>query len=72
MPRYVLTDADTLDLRSATVLGEDDGTVLIDDLNAALAVCLEVSIPEVYAPRVASPHARSAPSSRCTPPANSP
>jgi superfamily II DNA or RNA helicase len=53
MPRYQLTDIGTLDLHSATVLGEDDSTVMVDELNAALAVCLEVSIPEVYAPRVA-------------------
>lgn len=53
LPRYQLTDASTLDLHSATVLGEPHGTVMADDLQAAIAVCLELSIPEVYAPRVA-------------------
>lgn len=53
LPRYQLTEMSTLDLHSATVLGEDDGTVLLDELNAAIAVCLELAIPEVYAPRVA-------------------
>jgi len=53
MPRYQLTNMSTLDLQSATVLGETDGTVMVDELNAAIAICLEVSIPEIYAARVA-------------------
>lgn len=53
MPQYQLTDVGTLDLHSATVLGEQDGTVLAADLTAALEICLELSIPAVYAPRVA-------------------
>jgi|GEM_PF-7045760 len=53
MKRYELVDASTLDLHSATVLGEDDGLVLSEDLQHALDVCLELDIPGVYAPRVA-------------------
>jgi superfamily II DNA or RNA helicase len=53
LPRYQLTEMSTLDLHSATVLGEDDGTVLRNELDAAIAVCLDLAIPEVYAPRVA-------------------
>jgi hypothetical protein len=53
MPRYQLVDLSTLDLHSATVLGESDGTVLADELRDMIAVCLELSIPEVYAARVA-------------------
>lgn len=53
LPRYQLTEMSTLDLHSATVLGEDDGTVLRDELDAAIAVCLDLAIPEVFAPRVA-------------------
>jgi superfamily II DNA or RNA helicase len=53
MPRYQLADMSTLDLHSATVLGERGGTVMADELQAALDLCLELSIPEVYAPRVA-------------------
>jgi hypothetical protein len=52
MPRYQLADMSTLDLHSATVLGETDGVVMADELQAALALCLELSIPEVFAPRV--------------------
>lgn len=52
MPRYQLADMSTLDLRSATVLGESDGVVMADELQAAISLCLELSIPEVYAPRV--------------------
>lgn len=52
LPRYQLADMSTLDLRSATVLGESDGVVLADELQAAISLCLELSIPEVYAPRV--------------------
>ena len=53
MPRYQLADMSTLDLYSATVLGESDGTVMAPELEAAIAICLELSIPEPYAPRVA-------------------
>lgn len=53
MPRYQLADMSTLDLHSATVLGEADGTVLADELRDMIALCLELSIPEVYAARVA-------------------
>ena len=53
LPRYQLTEMSTLDLHSATVLGEDDGTVLRNELDAAIAVCLDLAIPEVFAPRVA-------------------
>jgi superfamily II DNA or RNA helicase len=52
MPRYQLVDMGQLALHSATVLGEADGTVLASELQAALAICLEVGIPEPYAPRV--------------------
>jgi hypothetical protein len=53
MPRYELADASNIDLRSATVLGVDDGQVLADELEAARELCRLVTIPEVYAPRVA-------------------
>ncbi|MGL5827115.1 MAG: DEAD/DEAH box helicase, partial [Nocardioides sp.] len=53
MPRYQLTSMSALDLHSATVLGETDGTVLADELQTAISICLEVDIPQVYAPRVA-------------------
>lgn len=53
MPRYELADAANIDLRSATVLGVEDGQVMADELNAAIALCRQVTIPEVYAPRVA-------------------
>jgi superfamily II DNA or RNA helicase len=53
LPRYSLADMSTLDLHSATVLGESDGTVMADELEASLRLCLELDIPEVYAPRVA-------------------
>jgi superfamily II DNA or RNA helicase len=53
IPRYELADMSSFDLRSATVLGEEDGTVPAAELQEALALCLDLSIPEVYAPRVA-------------------
>jgi len=53
MPRYQLADMGNLDLHSATVLGERDGLVLADELQDAISLCLELSIPEVFAPRVA-------------------
>jgi hypothetical protein len=52
MARYELVDLSTLDLHSATVLGETDGTVMADELQTAIALCLELSIPEPYAPRL--------------------
>lgn len=61
MPRYQLADLSTLDLHSATVLGESDGTVLADELREMIALCLELSIPEVYAARVAVATRRATP-----------
>ena len=61
MPRYQLVDMSTLDLHSATVLGEFDGTVMADELREVIALCLELSIPEVYAPRVAVATRRATP-----------
>ncbi|KQR08579.1 hypothetical protein ASF78_20270 [Cellulomonas sp. Leaf334] len=61
MPRYQLVDMSTLDLHSATVLGEFDGTVMADELREVIALCLELSIPEVYAPRVAVAARRATP-----------
>lgn len=53
MPRYELADASLIDLRSATVLGVNDGTVMADELDATRALCKELTIPEVFALRVA-------------------
>lgn len=61
MPRYQLADMSTLGLHSATVLGESDGTVLADELREMIALCLELSIPEVYAARVAVAARRATP-----------
>ena len=52
LSRYELADLSSIDLRSATVLGEEDGTVPADELNEGAAMCRELSIPEVYAARV--------------------
>jgi hypothetical protein len=52
MPRYQLADLSKLDLYSATVLEEPEGQVMAAELEAALAICGELSIPEPYAARL--------------------
>jgi superfamily II DNA or RNA helicase len=53
LPRYELLDLSDPRLRSATVLTQEDGNVLADELARYIVQCKEVGIPETYAPRVA-------------------
>jgi superfamily II DNA or RNA helicase len=53
LPRYKLLDLSDPRLRSATVLTQSDGEVKADELALYVAQCLDVGIPETYAPRVA-------------------
>lgn len=54
LPRYALLDLDDPRLRTATVLGHNDGEVDGTELTDQwLPVCRDLSIPETFAPRVA-------------------
>lgn len=53
LPRWKLIDLEDPRLRSATVLTQDDGEVLADELAHYIAQCAGIGIPETYAPRVA-------------------
>lgn len=53
MQRYQLLDLSDPRLDSATVLGQDDGHVPVDELNWAIDACKQLTVPVVYAPRFA-------------------
>lgn len=53
LPRYDLVEMSEAMLRTATVLGEPDGEVDADELDRVLELCVQMGIPEPYAPRVA-------------------
>jgi superfamily II DNA or RNA helicase len=69
MRRFELLDLEDPQLRSATVLIQDDGQVLRDELDYYTAQCEQLDIPEVFAPRIAVISRRGRPAFRAyTPP----